>query len=91
MDDFIGLVGHATFMGNYHYGLPFCIKLPEKLHDLHRGFAVQGTGGFVGQDNLWVGNQRPCYGNTLFLPARQFVGHVHGPFLQSQSFQIFHG
>ncbi len=46
---------------------------------------VQVGGGFVGQDELGVGHQRPGYGHPLLLPAGDLVGilvllirHAHG-------------
>gem|GEM_PF-6851283 len=45
-----------------------------------RGNRVEGTGGFIGQDHLGLGDQCPRNGEALFLASRQLRRQVMDPF-----------
>ena len=64
-------------MGDHDHQL-FSRDLLHKLHDLQTGFAVQGAGWFIGQENVGVVDQCPGDGHPLHLTA----GHLVGPLVQ---------
>ena len=88
MDDFIGLVGDALFVGDQDDRHSGVVYLAQQIHHFLRGFAVQGAGRFVGEDDLGPGNQRAGDRDALFLSAGHFVRHVVGPVAQPQRFEV---
>lgn len=49
------------------------IDLDKKLHKLHCRIGIEVAGGLVGKDERWAVEERPRYGDTLLLAARQLV------------------
>ena len=91
VDDLVRLVGDRLFMGYADDGHARPVYLPQQVHYLLRGFAVQGARRFVGEDDLGLVDQCPGDGHALFLAARHFVGHVVGPVAEPQSVEVFEG
>ena len=60
-----------------HDGLAFGVQLPEQVHDLARGAAVEVAGGLVGQQQLRLAHQRARHGDALPLAAGHFVGRCN--------------
>ncbi len=55
-----------------HDDQPVLSDFLEQVHDLHRGMGIQGTCGFIRQEDLRVVHQCPGNGHTLHLSA----GHL---------------
>src|ERR1043166_7956633 len=74
-------VDHARPVAGVHFRVrdlhdrrPLLVELLEQLHDLLALARVQVAGGFVGQDDLWIGDHGARDGDELLLSARQLVG-----------------
>ena len=89
-DDLDGLIGDGLFVRYADDGYAYLrVDAAQQIHYLLRGGAVQGARRLVGEDDLRVVDEGPCDGDTLFLSARHFVGHVSGPLFQSEQIEIF--
>lgn len=70
VDNLVRLVGYSAFVGYNHDGHAFLfVQLLQDLHHFHGRFAVQGSGGFIRQDDLGLGDECPGNGYTLLLSA----------------------
>src|SRR5690349_15226640 len=61
-------------MRHLHDGRALVVQPFEQVHDLLRLRGMQVAGRFVGEDDRWIGNDRPCHANQLLLPARELAG-----------------
>ena len=76
---------HAHLMGDDNDSdAEFLIDLPDELQDGIGGLGIESTGGFIAQQHLGVGGQRPRDGDTLLLAAgklgrvgRGFIAQAH--------------
>ena len=92
VDNLVCLIGYSAFMGYDHDSHAFLfVQFLQDLHHFHGRLAVQGSGRFVGQDNLGFGDEGAGNGYTLLLSAGQFVRHVVCPVLQTEFVQVFQG
>ena len=76
-------------MGDAHDGHPFVVHLPQQVHHLLRGLAVEGAGRFVGEDYLRPVDEGACDGYPLLLAAGHLVGHVCAPLPDAQFVEQF--
>ena len=83
MDDFVRLVRYSTFMSDDNNCQPLVfMQFFQNIHHFHGCFAVQGSGRFIGEDDLRFGYQGTCYGlHVVFCPPGQFIGHMDAPIL----------
>ena len=65
----ICLCCHVCFMRHHDDGESLLIQFLQQFHHLHSGLAVEGTCWLIGKDDLWVGDECSCNGDTLFLTA----------------------
>ena len=65
----------------------FPIEQLEHLKDLHRCRSIEVSGWFVGQDQLWIGDDRAGNSYSLLLAARQFLGLVPGAIVEADDFK----
>ena len=63
----------------------------QQVHDLHAGCGVEGTGRFVGQQNLGVVDEGARDGDTLHLAARHLRGLLVDVVLQADAFKGIEG
>ena len=71
MNDFVGLVGYSAFVGNdYNSKFFFFVQVFEQLNYFYRCLAIQRSGWFVGQNDLWFGDKCAGNGHTLLLSSR---------------------
>jgi ribosomal protein S18 acetylase RimI-like enzyme len=59
-------------MGNQNDGIALRMKLVVNINDLLTGSGIQRAGGFVRQNQLGIGDDRPGNGHALLLSAGQF-------------------
>jgi len=71
-DNFVGVFDGTQTMSDNDDGLPAKLnQLVEGLLHLVLTFGVQGTGGFVQEENLRLADESTSNGYTLLLPARK--------------------
>ena len=61
--------GNVHIMCDHQDGASFIIDCLEQFHDLFACFLIQRAGGFIGQEDAGIADQRSCYGNALLLTA----------------------
>src|ERR1019366_8104383 len=81
----LGLLGDVGLVGNQDDGAPLFVQPRKDSQDVLGGVRVEVPGRLVGEDQGWVGDDRPCYRHPLLLAAgklrwlvMQSVGHPHG-------------
>ena len=74
----------------YHNDQLFLADLFQDFHHLHTGFAVQGAGGLIRQQNIRVVHQRPGNGHPLHLAAGHLIGLLFQLIPKAHLFQGFH-
>ena len=79
--------GYLAVVGDLDDGVALAVQFPEQGQNFLPGFGIQRAGGLVGQQDGRAGDQRPCDGDPLLLPARKLVGLVGFPLLQAHHFQ----
>ncbi len=79
LDDPIGVAGNLAVMGNENNGMAIIMQFFEDLHDLLAAGPVEGSGRFVGEDDVAAVHQGPGDGNPLLLPAGQLAGPMVEP------------
>ena len=65
----MGIFSNIGFVSHDDDGFAGFIYFFKDLHYFHGGSTIQGPCGFICQDNLWIGNQGPGNGYSLFLPS----------------------
>ena len=65
-------------MGHQHHRHALAVQLGQQRHHVVAGFAVERSGGLVGQDQRGLVHQGPRNRHPLLLPARELVGRVVG-------------
>ena len=63
----------------------------QQVQNIFTGLAVQITGGFIGQQERRVIDQGAGDGDTLLLPAREFIGAMRGAIAQADGVQNLRG
>src|SRR5712675_1266811 len=88
-DTAIGLARNVRIVRNHEDGVPGIVQLAENLQ--HDGFVdfVEVTGGFVGENQLWLVDQRACDGYALLLSAGKLRGKMSQAIAQADSLQRF--
>src|SRR5271157_206020 len=66
-DHSLGVVGDVLLVRDHDDGLAGIVELAQHFHDFITGGRVQVTGGFVGQDDVGVVDQRAGDGHALLL------------------------
>lgn len=70
MKDTVGVAGDIWIVRHHDQGdAVFAIEPLEDCHDLDAGSGVQGSGGFIGEDDAGVVHQRPRDGHALLLTS----------------------
>ena len=90
-DDALGAGGDFAVVGDEDHRVALGGQLLEQLHHLDAALAVEGAGGFVGEDHVAAVHQRAGDGDALLLPAGELVRAVAGAALQAQAAQQFGG
>ena len=91
MDDLVGFVGNAAFMGDDDDRHPVgLVKFFQEFHDFDRGPGVERACRFVRQDDVGVRNQGAGDRDTLFLPAGHLIREMARPIFQAEAVEIFH-
>src|SRR5690606_7111356 len=80
-------MSNVIFMGYHDDGISSLMKLMEQAHDVMGGLTVQVTCWFIGENYTGVVHQSTGNGDTLSLPAGQFVGFVMNPIFKPHAFQ----
>ena len=78
-DDPLGVSGDILFVRHDDDGLPGLVQILEEVDDLDRGLRIEVAGGFVGQQDTGVVDERPGDRDALALPARELVGSMGHP------------
>ncbi len=74
-DDARGVTGGEGVVGDHEDGGgEVLVEVAEGFEELAGGFGVEGAGGFVGEDDLGIGDDGAGGGDTLFLAAGELVG-----------------
>ena len=81
--DAVGVRGDFGIVGDQDDGVAVVAQALEQGQDLLARLAVQRTGGFVGQQDRRLVDQRACDGHALLLAAGQFVRAVARAFGQA--------
>ena len=90
VDDLVRLVGHAALVRDDNDGLVlFLVESFEQFHHFHACLGVECAGGFVGEDDFRIGDERAGDSHALLLSTRHLVGIVVGPGQQVEAFEIF--
>ena len=77
------MMRNALLMSHYYYGDSFLIQLVKDIHDLLPGMGVKIACWLIGQNQGGIVYNSTGNSNTLTLTARQLIGLVFGPMLQS--------
>src|SRR5699024_9902940 len=84
-DNPISKTGNIVIVGNHNYGLvKFCTGSLNKPKNVCTGLAVKVSGGFIGKNNCWFGNQGAGNRYTLLLAAGKVVRHIFQLVIQSE-------
>jgi hypothetical protein len=82
----IGHVENPGVVRDHQHGAGlFERKGAQQLNDTAARGAVQGCGGFIRQQQTWMGSQSPGDGDPLLLPSGQVVGHLGHLVLEADS------
>ncbi len=65
----LGIVGDHQNESVFRY-------LFEDIHDLNAGFRIKCTGRLIGKDDVGIGDQSSCDGDSLTLTAGKLVGFL---------------
>src|SRR5258706_5139625 len=79
MNDALAAVGHRRVMGDQENRAAVFDELIEESEDGLAGFAVEGAGGFVGQENKRIIHQSAGDADALLLAA----GELHGAMIEA--------
>ncbi|KWV89639.1 hypothetical protein PFLmoz3_00752 [Pseudomonas fluorescens] len=85
LDDAVGSRRHFTVVGNQNDHMALARQFVEQGHDLGAAMAVEGAGGFVGEDDMAAVHQGAGDGHPLLLPTRQLVRPIAGALGQAQA------
>ena len=92
VDGAVGECREMLVVGDDDKGLPELLpQLEEELVQFLLVLRVETARGFIGEDDRGMVHERPGHGDALFLAAREFVGLVAGPVLQSHEGEQFRG
>ncbi len=68
--DLVRVLDCAQAMGNHNRGAIFQQSFERLLHQVF-AFIVERTGRLIEDQQAWIAQQCPCYGNALTLPTRK--------------------
>ena len=86
LDDALGAGGDVAVVGDQDHHVALA-GLVEQRHDFRAAVAVEGAGGFVGEDDMAAVHQRTGDRHPLLLAAGQLVRTVGGALGQAQAFE----
>ncbi|MNP07720.1 hypothetical protein D3C76_997590 [compost metagenome] len=87
LDDALGPRRHFAVVGDEDHHVALARQLVEQAHDLGAAVAVEGAGGFVGENDVAAVHQGAGDGHPLLLTAGQLVRAVAGARGQAQAFE----
>src|ERR1035437_8673027 len=90
-DGAAGAFAHTGIMGDENQGFALGIQFIENFHNLHAGGGIEIAGGFIGQDDERIVDQRAGNGHALLLAAGKFKGFVIDPIRESDARGKFAG
>src|SRR5262245_14251645 len=61
-------------MGHDNDRNPLPVEVAEEAHDIGGGFTIERPGRLIGQQQLWIVDERARNGNPLLLAARELLG-----------------
>ena len=83
----IGVRGDLGIVGDQDHGVVRVAQALEQAKDLFAGLAVERAGGFVGQQDRRLVDQRAGDRHALLLAAGEFAGQVPGALGQTDRYQ----
>ena len=91
MNDAGGVGGEIGIMSNHNYGVAFGVEGAEFFHDDVGRAAVKVTGGLVGEDDGWVGDEGSGNGDALLLAARELGRQIIFALFEAEGGKNFGG
>lgn len=83
-----GAGGDAVVVGDEdHCDLCFLAEFFEEVEDFGAGFAVKVSRGFVGEEDLGLGDESASEGDPLLLSTREFIGAVLESIAEADAFE----
>src|SRR5690606_11919384 len=77
----------VVVMGHHHHGLAAGVDLPDQFQHVGGALRVEVAGGFVGEQDRRLQQQRTRDRGALHLPARQLRGSMVAALRQADAFQ----
>ena len=84
---YVGVRGDLRVVGDQHHGVAVVAQPLEQGEDFLAGLRIQRAGGFVGEQDRRMVDQRARDGHALLLPARKLAGQVVDAVFQPHGFQ----
>ena len=72
----LGESGHLWVVGDHDDGVALTMKFAQKVCDDGLVGSIEIAGGFIGEKDWWVVNQRPRNTYALLFTTRQLFGEV---------------
>lgn len=87
LDDALGAGGDVAVVGDQDHHVALAGQLVEQRHDFRAAVAVEGAGGFVGENDMAAVHQRAGDRYPLLLAAGQLVRTVGSALCQAQALE----
>ena len=81
------VIGMALIMCNHDYGSSITVQLAQEFEYFFAIRCIEVTGRFVSENQLGIGDNCSCHGDTLLLTARQLLRSVIGTMRNTDAFQ----
>src|SRR6185312_11923430 len=88
-DGTMGTEGNVVIMRDENDGFALPVEFIEQFQNFHTGCRIQIAGGFVGEDDERIVDQRTGDGDALLLAAGQFEWFVIEPVFETDTRRQF--
>src|SRR5688572_14888771 len=83
--------GDFRIVRDEHDGAALSAKIPEKIQDRFAGVGIEIAGGFVGEDEFGIVDERAGDGDALLLAAGELAGAMFAAVFEADELERFHG